>query len=139
MPVYTNTGGATAHFPGYGNIAAGISVIQNNYAYPIPTGFALTSYNNTQGAKEAPWVTLHNAVLGAGVTLTGLEAYNRIQIYNGSGADISVVANEATSHALTMASGSTQAYSQPKDRKDLSRLVITGVGVTAINVTAWRD
>jgi len=138
MPVYTNTSGATAYFRGHGNVAAGDSVVMNDYAYPIPSGFTLSSYNNKLGAKEAPWATTHNAVLGAGVTLTGLEAYTRVVIHNSSGADISMVANEDTD-VLTMALGAVYEMSQPADRRTLSKLVITGSGSSAINITCWQD
>jgi hypothetical protein len=144
MPHYTNTDSSAHRFPGYddGNgsnsAAAGTVVLSWDYVWPIPTGFELTSHNDPNGNKRSPWTTLHNAVLGAGVTLTDLEQYDLIRIVNGSGDDISIVANEDTD-ALIVSNGGTFSYVQPKDKKDLSKLVITGSGSTAINVTGWNS
>lgn len=139
MPEYTNTSGEAKLFTGYpGTLANGEVAKTWDYVYPIPDGFELTSYNDPNGNKRPPYDELHNAVIGAGVTLTGLEQYDRIVIYNGSGDEISIVTNEATD-VLTMGAGATYELIQAKDRKVWSKLVITGSGGSAINVTGWQD
>lgn len=132
MPTYTNGNAVAKPFPGYsGRVEAGADVQVIKYAYPVPSGFTLTSH---LPRTHLPWEKLHAGALPVAID-EGVAKFAQVEILNKSGAVISVVANDDTDEPYVIPDGEYRLISQDCE---IDAIDITGDGGELVYVYGRR-